>query len=71
MKLEYTAEHQAFREEVRAWLKANVPAEPLQSFDTEAGFQQHREWEAKLYEGRWGMITWPEEMGGRGADRAE
>ena len=68
MKLEYTAEHQAFREEVRAWLKANVPAEPLQSFDTEAGFQQHREWEAKLYEGRWGMITWPEEMGGRGAD---
>lgn len=68
MKLEYTAEHEAFREEVRAWLKANVPAEPLKSFDTEEGFQQHREWEAKLYEGRWGMITWPEEMGGRGAD---
>ncbi|WP_348655201.1 acyl-CoA dehydrogenase, partial [uncultured Spongiibacter sp.] len=68
MKLEYTAEHQAFREEVRSWLKANVPAEPLKSFDTEEGFQQHREWEAKLYEGRWGMITWPEEMGGRGAD---
>ncbi|MBD2858339.1 acyl-CoA dehydrogenase [Spongiibacter sp. KMU-158] len=68
MKLEYTEQQNAFREEVRAWLKANVPAEPLKSFDTEEGFQQHREWEAKLYEGRWGMITWPEEMGGRGAD---
>ncbi|MFT6275234.1 MAG: alkylation response protein AidB-like acyl-CoA dehydrogenase [Halioglobus sp.] len=68
MQLEYTPEQTAFRAEVRAWLAANVPAEPLKSFDTEEGFQQHREWEAKLYEGRWGMITWPEEMGGRGAD---
>ncbi|MFT6552575.1 MAG: alkylation response protein AidB-like acyl-CoA dehydrogenase, partial [Zhongshania marina] len=68
MQLEYTEQQNAFRAEVRSWLKANVPAEPLQSFDTEVGFQQHREWEAKLYEGRWGMITWPEEMGGRGAD---
>lgn len=68
MQLEYTEQQNAFRQEVRAWLAANVPAEPLQSFDTELGFQQHREWEAKLYEGRWGMITWPEEMGGRGAD---
>ena len=68
MQLEYTEQQNAFRAEVRSWLKANVPAEPLQSFDTEVGFQQHREWETKLYEGRWGMITWPEEMGGRGAD---
>ncbi|MBQ0758492.1 MAG: acyl-CoA dehydrogenase [Zhongshania sp.] len=68
MQLEYTPEQTAFRAEVRAWLAANVSAEPLKSFDTEEGFQQHREWEAKLYEGRWGMITWPEEMGGRGAD---
>ena len=68
MQLEYTEQQNAFRKEVRAWLAANVPTEPLQSFDTELGFQQHREWEAKLYEGRWGMITWPEEMGGRGAD---
>lgn len=68
MQLEYSSEHDAFRNEVRSWLTANVPKEPLKSFDTEEGFQQHREWEAKLYEGRWGMITWPEAMGGRGAD---
>ena len=34
----------------------------------EEGFQQHREWEAKLNEGRWGMVTWPSELGGRDAD---
>ena len=68
MQLEYTAEQTAFREEIRGWLAANVPKTPLKSFDTEEGFQQHREWEKKLYEGRWGMITWPEAMGGRGAD---
>src|SRR5690554_1476148 len=68
MQLVYTKEQEAFREEIRSWLAENVPAEPFKSFDTEEGFQQHREWEAKMYEGRWGMITWPEEMGGRGAD---
>lgn len=68
MDLAYTDEHRAFREEVRHWLAANVPAQPLQSFDTEAGFAQHREWEAKLNEGRWGMVTWPSELGGRDAD---
>jgi alkylation response protein AidB-like acyl-CoA dehydrogenase len=48
-----------------------VPAAPLQSFDTAEGFRQHREWEAKLNSGRWGMVTWPEELGGRGCDLIE
>ena len=68
MDLRYTDEQKAFRHEVREWLADNVPKTPLKTFDTEEGFQAHREWEAKLYEGRWGMITWPEAMGGRGAD---
>ena len=38
MDLRYTPEQDAFRAEARAWLEANVPAEPLPSFDTEAGF---------------------------------
>ena len=71
MDLRFTDQQQAFREEARTWLEANVPAEPLKSFDTEEGFQQHREWEAKLNEGRWGMVTWPEELGGRGCDLIE
>ena len=68
MDLAYTAEQQAFRAEIRDWLTANVPAQPLQSFDTAEGFTLHRQWEAKLNEGRWGMVTWPEEFGGRGCD---
>lgn len=71
MNLSFTEQQQAFREEVRAWLAQHVPAEPLQSFDTAAGFQQHREWEATLNEGRWGMVTWPEALGGRGCDLIE
>lgn len=68
MDLQFTAEQQAFRAEVRQWLEANVPVEPLQTYDTEEGFKQHRDWEAKLNEGRWGMVTWPTELGGRDAD---
>ncbi len=71
MDLTYTEEQNAFRAEVSAWLAANVPAERLQSFDTEAGFQQHRDWEAKLNAGRWSVVTWPEELGGRGCDLVE
>ena len=68
MDLAYTEEHAAFRAEVRSWLQQNVPDQPLTSFDTEEGFQQHRDWEHTMNEGRWGMVTWPEELGGRAAD---
>ena len=68
MDLSYTEEQQSFRTEVRSWLSANVPDQPLESFDTEKGFAQHREWEATLNNGRWGMVTWPEALGGRGCD---
>ncbi|HEF4762258.1 TPA: acyl-CoA dehydrogenase family protein [Pseudomonas putida] len=71
MDLTYTSAQQAFRAEARAWLEANVPREPLQSFDTEQGFAEHRAWEARLNEGRWGMVTWPTELGGRGCDLIE
>ena len=71
MDLNYTASQKAFREDVRSWLAENVPKEPLKSFDTEEGFRQHRAWESKLNGGRWGMVTWPEELGGRGCNLIE
>ena len=71
MDLAFTEQQNAFREEVRIWLAANKPAEPLQTFDTAEGFKQHREWEATLNKGRWGMVTWPEALGGRGCDLIE
>jgi alkylation response protein AidB-like acyl-CoA dehydrogenase len=66
MKLEYTPPQAALRVEARAWLEAHVPREPLPSFDlTREGFEAHRQWERTLNSGRWGMVTWPEEYGGR------
>ncbi|MBM3828233.1 MAG: acyl-CoA dehydrogenase family protein [Actinobacteria bacterium] len=68
MDLRETADESTFRLEARTWLEANVPAEPLASFDTAEGFTQHRRWEKKLYDGRWSAVSWPEQYGGRGAD---
>jgi len=68
MELTYTKEEEAFRQEAREWLKAHVPKEPLPSLDTAEGFARHREWEKTLNGGRWAMVTWPVEYGGRGAN---
>ena len=68
MDLTYTPEQEAFRAEVRDWLASNVPSQPLASFDTEAGFAAHRDWERTLAAGNWGMVTWPEAFGGRACD---
>jgi len=69
--LHYSPRQQAFRAEVRAWLEANVPREPLASFDTREGFEAHRAWERKLHAGGYAMVPWPVEYGGRGADLLE
>jgi alkylation response protein AidB-like acyl-CoA dehydrogenase len=71
MDLTYTAEQEAFRKEARSWLEANVPAEPLPSFDTKEGFEAHRAWEKQLHAGGFAMVPWPVEYGGRGADLLE
>jgi alkylation response protein AidB-like acyl-CoA dehydrogenase len=69
VNLEYSQDQRTFRAEVRAWMEASVPAGPLPSFDlTRKGFEAHRDWERKLNDGRWGMVTWPERYGGRGLD---
>jgi alkylation response protein AidB-like acyl-CoA dehydrogenase len=67
MDLTYTDEEEAFRAEARAWLEANVPDRPLPSGDTRAGFARHLEWERKLCEARWAVVSWPREYGGRDA----
>jgi alkylation response protein AidB-like acyl-CoA dehydrogenase len=68
MDLTYTADQEAFRADARSWLEANVPHEPLPSFDTATGFALHRDWERTLGAGRWSAVSWPKEYGGRGAD---
>jgi len=69
--LTFTPKQDAFRREAREWLAAHVPAKKLASMDTAEGFQQHRAWERTLNEGRWAMVPWPVEYGGRGADLIE
>lgn len=71
MRLEYTERQKAFRKEIRDWLAAHVPSEPLRSFDTEEGFAQHRAWERKLSGAGLSAVTWPRELGGRGLDLIE
>jgi alkylation response protein AidB-like acyl-CoA dehydrogenase len=66
--LSFTDHQQAFRAEVREWLAAHVPADPLPSMDTAEGFERHRAWERELAEARLSVVSWPEEFGGRKAD---
>lgn len=68
MELAYTSEQQAFRDEVRAWMETHVPKEPLITLECREGYHQHVEWERTLASGNWGMVTWPEQFGGRGLD---
>ncbi|MFI0479084.1 acyl-CoA dehydrogenase family protein [Actinomadura sp. 9N215] len=67
MDLEFGAADEEFRAEVRAWLREHVPSEPLPSLETADGFAAHREWERTLGAARLGVVSWPEEYGGRGA----
>ena len=67
MDLDLDPETVAFREEVRAFLRAHVPAEPLPSMDTAAGFAAHRQWEHELADARLSVVSWPREVGGRDA----
>jgi alkylation response protein AidB-like acyl-CoA dehydrogenase len=68
MRLTYAPEQQAFRAEVRAWMAAHVPKEPLVTLECREGFDSHVLWERELAAGNWGMVTWPAEYGGRGLD---
>ena len=71
IQLRCTPDESAFRAQVRAWMRAHVPREPLRTLEGEVGFVQHREWERTLARGNWSMITWPREYGGRGATLIE
>ena len=70
MDLNLTPEEQRFRDEFRAWLKANVPP-PWKGAVTSENHSEHvaylRKWQRTLFEGGWAGISWPKQFGGRGA----
>src|SRR5881275_2284607 len=76
MDLRPTATEAALREEVRAWLHANLPWEygkglPPRFDDLADEVAFGREWQRKLADGRLVGVAWPEEYGGRGAGPVE
>lgn len=71
MDLTLSESEVAFRDEAREWLAANVPAEPLPSMDTADGFRAHQEWERRLADARWAVVSWPEKYHGREASLVE
>ena len=70
MDLNLTPTEQQFRDELRAWLEANLPP-PFDGArnEEEKGeyFNYLRDWQRKVCEGGWAALSWPKEYGGRGA----
>jgi alkylation response protein AidB-like acyl-CoA dehydrogenase len=70
----YTAEDDAFRAELQAWLDANLPdfADQGEIGEEHADLTtrtmaRRQAWQQRLNEGRWAAINWPVEWGGREA----
>ena len=72
MDLSYTAEQEAFRKRVRAWIKANLPQREKDSSGIEYGdpkrITQLKAWQRKLYDAGYVAMGWPKEYGGHAAD---
>lgn len=67
-----TEEQEALRAECRSWLHEHLPWEygtglppRFESLEEEVAFG--RRWQSELAAGRWVGVTWPTELGGRGA----
>ncbi|MEK8036507.1 MAG: acyl-CoA dehydrogenase family protein [candidate division NC10 bacterium] len=72
MDLALTPEQMSFRDEVRSWLKVNLPKDWVET--VRAGSDIPRSdaydflsrWQRKLYDAGFMGLTWPKEYGGRG-----
>ena len=71
MDFTYSAEDEAFRQELRKWLEANQQYAPasvsIMSNESDAQWQSRVTWHKKLNEGGWVAVNWPKEYGGRAA----
>jgi alkylation response protein AidB-like acyl-CoA dehydrogenase len=71
MDLGFTADEEAFREEIRTWLDLNLPAEwrgrGVGGFREDDETDLQRQWQRRLHEGGWLKLAWPLEAGGRAA----
>jgi len=72
MDLSFTPEQEAFRKQVRAWIKAHLPkkeqdAPPLESGDPKR-IRAMKDWQRALYNAGYVAMGWPKEYGGHDAD---
>src|SRR3977135_2607632 len=67
MDFDLSDSEKAFRDEVRAWLKANKPAAGGADEGQKGFIESRRAGQKKLHEAGYVGITWPKEYGGRGA----
>lgn len=73
MDLTPTSEQIQFRDELRSWLKDNVP-QPVTRGSSEnllQRFEKLRAWQQKLHAAGWAGVSWPQAYGGRGATLME
>jgi hypothetical protein len=69
MDLNYPAEAEEFRTEIRAWLEENLPDGWFDddfSMSPEERRKFQEEWTQKLFDGGWICASWPTEYGGKG-----
>lgn len=68
MDLTYSAEDEAFRTELRAWLEVEVPRHgpPPPAGDWPARRAYDTAWQRKLFEAGYAGLQWPAAFGGRG-----
>lgn len=76
MDLQLSQQHLKFRDELRAWFKANLPRpwhdELRDPTATEDSLMElRREWQRKLFKAGYLGMDWPAEWGGRGATEVE
>jgi alkylation response protein AidB-like acyl-CoA dehydrogenase len=73
MDLRYTAPEQAFRQELRDWLAATLPAvgAPPSHDDWAARRSYDLQWQRLLFEAGYAGVDWPAEGGGRGSSPVE
>jgi len=73
VRLRETAEEQAFRHELRAWLEETLPtlppAPPFEDWPAKRAYDTG--WQRRLFEAGYAGISWPRDYGGRGATPSE
>ena len=71
MDLSFTPAEEAFRSQLRAWLREHVPRSTGVAQSLEEEVAALRGWQRTLHGGGWVGIHWPRAYGGRGASAVE